>query len=113
MNKRLQLKVWASAFAMVIILPSYALAWNTSIHMVHGAMTYQILRQENPSTIEAVRLILEKHPWHEKRWRGQLEKLPEAERNEMVFMLAARWAHDIRTKDRSQHPISGFSLFFR
>ena len=102
--QRLQLKIWASASAIVSILPAYALAWNTSVHMVHGAMTYQILRQEDPSVIEAVKLTLENHPWYEKSWRGQLDKLPKAERNEMLFMLAARWARDIRAEDRAQHP---------
>jgi hypothetical protein len=34
---------------------------------------------------------------------AQFEKLPAADRDEMLFMLAARWADDIRTKDRSQH----------
>ena len=37
------------------------------------------------------------------RWREQLEKLPQLDRDEMLFMLAPRWADDIRIKDRSQH----------
>jgi S1/P1 nuclease len=31
-----------------------------------------------------------------------LEKLPEAERDEMLFMLAARWADDIRTLEKAE-----------
>ena len=30
-------------------------------------------------------------------------KLPESERDEMLFMLAPRWADDIRTRDKAQH----------
>src|ERR1044072_7740752 len=31
-----------------------------------------------------------------------IEKLPEPERDEMLFMLAARWADDIRTLDKAE-----------
>jgi hypothetical protein len=101
---RLQLRISVFALAMVIVLPSSALAWNTSIHMLHGAMTYQILRQQNPSTIQTVAASLENHPWYEKHWQPQLEKRPAAERNELLFMLAARWARDLRAEDGSGHP---------
>ena len=34
-----------------------------------------------------------------------MEKLSETERDEMLFMLAARWADDIRTRDKAEsHP---------
>ena len=36
---------------------------------------------------------------------AQLQKLPDTERDEMLFMLAARWADDIRTRDPFEsHP---------
>jgi S1/P1 Nuclease len=31
-----------------------------------------------------------------------MEKLPEAERDDMLFMLATRWADDIRTRDKAE-----------
>ena len=31
-----------------------------------------------------------------------MEKLPEPDRDEMLFMLAARWADDIRTRDKAE-----------
>jgi hypothetical protein len=71
--------------------------------MVSGAIVYQILQRESPPTIPAVRSILEKHPWYQSRWNAQLEKLPAPERDEMLFMLAARWADDIRMKDRPEN----------
>src|ERR1044071_4198002 len=74
--------------------------WNIRGHMLSGAIAYQILQRENPSTIPTVRSFLEKNPWYERRWRVQLDKLPEAERDEMLFMLAPRWADDIRTLDK-------------
>ena len=56
-----------------------------------------------PATIPAVRLVLEKNSWYDSHWRPQLEKLPDTERDEMLFMLAARWADDIRTRDKAEN----------
>jgi hypothetical protein len=73
--------------------------------MLSGAIAYQILQREKPETVSVVRALLEKNPWYEKQWRGQLEKLPEADRDEYLFMLAARWADDIRRRDPADsHP---------
>ena len=89
----------AIAFA---VLCTEAFAWNIPGHMLNGSIAYQILQRENPSAISTVRSILQKNPWHESRWKAELDKLTEAERNEMLFMLAARWADDIRTLDKVQ-----------
>ena len=95
----------AAAFtlAALIALPLPVRAWNIPGHMLSGSIAYQILRRESPSTITTIRARLEKHPWYESHWKGQLEKIPEGERDEMLFMLAPRWADDIRTGDRAQH----------
>jgi len=77
-------------------------AGNIPGHMLSGAIAYQVLRQESPTTIPAVRLVVEKNPWYEIRWKVQLDKLPESERDKMLFMLAARWADDIRTLDKAE-----------
>ena len=79
-----------------------SLAWNIPGHVLSGAIAYQILQRENPSTIPTVRSVLEKNTWYETRWKPQLDKLPESGRDEMLFMLAARWADDIRTRDKDQ-----------
>jgi len=89
----------------VIILglsPFDAMAWNIPGHMLSGAIAYQILQRENPSKISSVRFLLEKNPWYETRWKVQLHRLPDPERDEMLFMLAARWADDIRTMDKAE-----------
>jgi hypothetical protein len=70
--------------------------------MLSGAIAYQILQRENPSIIPPVRSVLEKNPWYETRWKSYLEKLPGSERDEMLFMLAARWADDISTLDKAE-----------
>ena len=46
------------------VLPLPARAWNIPGHMLSAAITYQILLQENPQTIEKVKTVLEKHPWY-------------------------------------------------
>ena len=46
--------------------------------------------------------MLEKNPWYASRWKIQLDKLPEAQREEMLFMLAARWADNVRTQDPTE-----------
>ena len=92
----------ALSVSVLIALPFDAFSWNIPGHMLSGAITYQILQRENPSTIPTVRSVLEENPWYETRWKPRLEKLPEAERDEILFMLAARWADDIRTRDPTE-----------
>jgi len=75
---------------VLLKLPLDALAWNIPGHMLSGSIAYQILQSENPNTVARVHSILENHPRYETRWNPQLEKLPDAERDEMLFMLAAR-----------------------
>ena len=94
---------WVLIAACLVVLLPYAVAWNIPGHMLSGAIAYQSLRTESPATIDAVKATLEKHPWHDSHWNEQLEKAPEPQRDEMLFMLAARWADDIRTRDRAQH----------
>ena len=88
--------------AFLLLRPFDALAWNIPGHMLSGAIAYQILQRENQAAIANVRSMLEKNRWYETRWKTQLERLPETERDEMLFMLAARWADDIRTVDKAQ-----------
>jgi hypothetical protein len=99
--KRLTLGI-ALFVSVLIALPFNAFAWNIPGHMLSGSIAYQILQRESPPTIPTVRSVLQKNPWFETRWKVQLDKLPEAERDETLFMLAARWADDIRTLDKAE-----------
>jgi S1/P1 Nuclease len=80
-----------------------ALAWNSSTHMITGSIAYHVGRRENPSAIPRIRALMEQHPWYETRWRAKLSQIPEPERDERLFMLAVRWADDIRSDDRAQN----------
>jgi hypothetical protein len=71
--------------------------------MLSGIIAYQILQQENPTTIEKVKAVLEKHPWYASQWQARLQDVPAANRDMVLFMQAARWADDIRSNDRAQN----------
>jgi hypothetical protein len=53
--------------------------------MLSAAIAYQVLRHENPSTIEKVKGVLEKHPWYASQWQARLcrNRLP---RNSLEFI---------------------------
>jgi hypothetical protein len=71
--------------------------------MLSAAIAYQVLRQENPATIDKVKAVLEKHPWYGTQWQARLQDIPAAEHNVVLFMQASRWADDIRTRDKAQN----------
>src|SRR6266404_5174319 len=90
----------AAIIATLIIPASQVAAWNTSTHMVTGAIAYRILKNESPRAVSVIQTLLEKHPWYADRWRDNLEKLPKSQRAELLFMLAARWPDDIRVQGK-------------
>jgi hypothetical protein len=73
--------------------------------MITAAIAYRIVQGESARTVSITKTILEKHPWYADRWKNDMERLPEAERVEGLFMLAARWADDIRTQAKLQREL--------
>jgi hypothetical protein len=65
-----------------------------------------VLSQENPQSIEKVKAVLEKHPWYSNQWQARLQDVPVADHDMVLFMQAARWADDIRTRDKQHHRAS-------
>jgi hypothetical protein len=57
-------------------------------HMLSGIIAYQVLRQENPQTIERVKAVLEKHPWYTNQWQARLQDVPAADHSIVLFMQA-------------------------
>jgi hypothetical protein len=53
-------------------------------------MAYQILQQENLPTIEKVKAVLAKHSWYVNQWQTRLQDVPVAQRDQVLFMQAAR-----------------------
>src|SRR4029434_6903411 len=50
-----------------------------------------------------VKAVLEKHPWYVNQWHARLQDVPVADHDLVLFMQAARWADDVRTKDKAQN----------
>jgi hypothetical protein len=96
------LRLAVAAILSAVAVPFQVAAWNAPTHMVTGAIAYRILENESPRTVAVIKTLLEKHPWYLDRWRNDVEKLPESQRGEMLFMLAARWADDIRMQAKIQ-----------
>jgi hypothetical protein len=71
--------------------------------MLSGAIAYQVLRQENPATIDKVKAVFEKHLWYANQWQTRLQDIPIADSDMVLFMQAARWADDVRTTDKQYH----------
>src|SRR5262245_30269659 len=98
-------------FVLIIVLclgltavPAHA--WSVAGHMASGAIAYQVLKADSPETLAKVVALLKKHPDYERRWARRLEapNIPEDQRDLYLFMLATRWADDIRKKRRDDHP---------
>ena len=83
-------------------MPLPASAWNIPGHMLSGIIAYQVLQQANPPTIDKVKAVLEKHPWFANQWQARFEDVSVAERDLVLFMQAARWPDDIRTREKAQ-----------
>jgi len=100
-------RLLVSAFHAVVFLALFtpmALAWNKPGHQVSGAIAYQVLLKESPATVAKVIAVLKRLPDFDKRWGKKLEAVPPEERDEVLFMLAARWADDIRRQPAYDHP---------
>lgn len=94
-----------SRFAVVVFLtgqllgmsvaPAYS--WNKATHMVTGAIAYREMQRASPEKLARVVAILRQHPDYQ-RWVGKLSDsaLSEDDRNQYMFMMAARWPDDIR-----------------
>jgi hypothetical protein len=79
-------------FAILAFLTSAVpvFAWNIPARMLSAIITYQVLNQENPETIEKVKAALEKHPSHANQWQARLKEVPATGHNLWLFMQAAR-----------------------
>ena len=97
--------LWMSVPVTVVMLllnfPEVT-AWNIPGHMLSGAIAYQILQRESPGMIARARSILENNPWYETRWKAQLDKQLESDRNEMLFQLEQA-VGDIKTQLLQDH----------
>jgi hypothetical protein len=62
--------------------------------MLSAVIAYQVLSLERPR-VSRVKAVLEKHPWYATtQWHARLQDVPVAERDQVLFMQAARWPDD-------------------
>jgi hypothetical protein len=71
--------------------------------MLSGIIAYQVLQQENPQTIDKVKVVLKNHPWYTNQWQTRLQDVPVADHGLVLFMQAASWPDDICLRDKQYH----------
>jgi S1/P1 Nuclease len=98
----------ARIFTVIVLalFSSPVMAWNRAGHMVSGAIAYSELQQTNPDKAKKVVALLKSHPEYNSRWKPELKKAPLTanEKDQYLFMLAARWPDDIRGKAGFDQP---------
>jgi hypothetical protein len=72
--------------------------------MLTGAIAYDVLQKTNPPALAAAVALLKEHPQYEKMWAKRLENVDPDNRDQALFMLAARWPDDIRGDPDYNHP---------
>jgi len=93
-------------FAVVsIVFIRTAAAWNRAGHMTTAAIAYDVLAQENPQALAKTVELLKQHPQYTSRWARRLEQVDPADRDQALFMMAARWPDDIRSDPDYDHPV--------
>jgi hypothetical protein len=82
-------------------------AWNKAGNMATGAIAYYELAETDSDVLDAVLHLLEAHPEYETRFEPLLGRpyVPEADRDLYLFMLAARWADDVRGDHDFDRPL--------
>ncbi len=87
-----------------LIFPGTATAWSRQGHMVTAAIAYQELRQLDPAALRAVIELLEQHPHFDDQLAPPRQwGLDDSDRDQAIFMRAARWADDIRSGRYESH----------
>lgn len=93
-----RMKALVLALIVIALSSSPAMAWNRAGHMTSGAIAYSELQQTSPDKVKKVIALLKLHPEYGSRWQPELEKgsLTANEKDQYLFMLAARWPDDVR-----------------
>jgi hypothetical protein len=104
---------WVLPLLAAALLTPPAAAWNAAGHMIHGALAYAFLKERSPDTLARVVALLRQHPEFASRWSDKLEAdfVGEDERDLYLFMLAARWADDVRRNRTYDRPSWHYTNF--
>lgn len=81
--------------ALMLIAPR-VFAWNGVGHSTGGALTYYLLKKNDPEVLSRALKTLRMHPWYDGRWHLKLAGLTAAEKEVGLFMLASTFPDDAR-----------------
>ena len=80
--------------------------------MTVAAIAYTELKRTDPVALAKVIDILKEHPHYDSRWAAQIDMRPnEDEKNQLLFMLAAKWPDDVRGDQDFDRPEDHFIDF--
>ena len=94
----------ALSLSAAVSLPATCLAWTQAGHMTTGAVAYDTLKEDDPQALAKILATLRQLPTYKSMWTRQLERVDPADRDQAMFMLAARWPDDIRNNPDYDHP---------
>jgi hypothetical protein len=105
-------KLFTLAVLATLALSTPALAWNKGGHMVSAAISYAELKKIAPESVPRVIALLKKHPCYQSNcqvrnfvaWKTQIDRESPSDPDLFLFMLAARWADDIRGNTTFDRP---------
>ncbi len=87
------------SLAIALAWPTTAGAWSRAGHMVIGAMAYAMLRDLDPTALEASLELLRSHPHYTALLAAPSDwRLDEEDQRVALFMRASRWADDTRSE---------------
>src|SRR5688572_4432762 len=86
----------AAVLLCLLAIPTAALGWNKPGHMVVGAIAYDLLKQDDPKALDRVLRLLRAHPQYDDVFAKRLAAVAPADRDRYLFMVASRWADDVR-----------------
>jgi len=88
-------------FAAIFLSAPSAQGWNKPGHMVSGAIAFAELKASDPEAVKQVVELLKTLPEYRRKWLPAIKRSPVGLRNHdlYLFMVAARWADDIRETD--------------
>ena len=72
--------------------------------MVTGAIAYEVLKQDDPAALAKALELIRANPLYERRWKRSAADLDADDRDIYLFMMAARWADDIRGEPEYDKP---------
>ncbi len=92
--------------SFLLLLPTPAYAWNKAGHMVTGAIAYSELQKNDSQALAKAIDLLKQNSDLNDRWLSQINQNTDSTLNpdQILFMQAARWPDDIRSRPQLSHP---------